>query len=173
MRTHACNGCHDTHCTCEPDQLSSDIVKAGLDRLAEIDESIAKLVREASVLLGEVQEACKHPREEVIEGYNRSEDSNTAPFRVCKICGYNEPGWNCGYLLLGDYEGKVRRQILTVSWDTAFRHVRGGLMTQEEKIRRMNLRKPELERNLNDPESKKFWDELGRQVENVTKAKLG
>lgn len=164
MRTHACNGCHDTHCTCEPDRLSDDIVKVGLDRLTEIHKSIAKLADEASTLLGEVQAACKHPTSEIIEGYNDSEFSESAPFRVCKVCGYNEPGWNCGYLLLGDYEGKVRRQIKSVSWDTAFKYVRGGLMTQEEKIRRMDLKKPTLQRNLDDPGSKKFLDELGRWV---------
>lgn len=118
--------------------LEDTIVGAGLLKLKQLQSQCDELQRQIDLLLKDVQASCRHPVDEVIEGWTSSDWSSRAPVRVCKVCGYNEPGWNCGYHLLQD-PPNPRYRIPTVSEEEARRYVRGGLMTQEEKISRMDL----------------------------------
>ena len=46
------------------------------------------------------QEACPHPLCEIVEGRYKTAGlvfGAQAPFRVCRLCGYAEEGWYCGY----------------------------------------------------------------------------
>lgn len=61
------------------------------EQIAAIDAEIQDLreVREAIIL--KAQNECPHPKEEILEG------EGSPPFHVCKLCGYAEEGWYCGY----------------------------------------------------------------------------
>ncbi|RKZ95081.1 MAG: hypothetical protein DRQ40_04490 [Gammaproteobacteria bacterium] len=78
----------------------------------------------------EVQKSCEHPDEEVVEGkYEPCSYANaTPPFRVCKLCGYAEQGWGCGYWKLG--HGLY--SIPIVSRSEAFEFVSGGIIRQDQ-----------------------------------------
>jgi hypothetical protein len=112
--------------------LEEDIVKAGLKRLAALQKEIREKNAEASQLLKDIQGSCPHPERDIVEGKYRDyswSDTCDPPFRVCRVCGYNEPGWGCGYYLLAP----ENYHIPTMERDEAMKFVRGGMMTGDEK----------------------------------------
>lgn len=74
--------------------------------LALLDKEIALLKQDREKTLTMMQAACKHPVDEWLEtpyysggpyGYSSGE------LRVCKLCGYAEEGWGCGFWKLKGY----------------------------------------------------------------------
>ena len=75
------------------------------------NEAQAKL-SEARKLTQQAQIECTHPREQVHEVDFKPETSvayNRAPWRVCKLCGLAEWGWNCGNQVLAPGCHKIKR----------------------------------------------------------------
>lgn len=63
-----------------------------------IDAKLSALQQERKEIIAEIQAQCQHPIDALIEGqYQSTYYSTTPPFRVCKLCGYAEEGWYCGY----------------------------------------------------------------------------
>ena len=66
-------------------------------------ERITHPLKEEILALHKIIEGCKHPISHIVQGeYIPDDDSyfgnhSTPDFRVCKICGYAEEGWGCGY----------------------------------------------------------------------------
>jgi hypothetical protein len=121
------------------DDVSDRIVQAGLDRLAALKAEKERIEEELSLLLKEIQSACGHPEKEIVEGEYRAsrwEEEGAPPFRVCRRCGYSEPGWNCGYFRL--YPDN--HSIPHMARDAAWKFIRGGLMSQAEKDRLFRAR---------------------------------
>lgn len=86
-------------------------------RIAELESKIKK---------------CKHPESEIVEGeyistgpYSHDWDGEcaTPPFRVCKICGFAEQGWGCGYKVLAPNN----YHIPTIKRSKAMKYVIGGI----------------------------------------------
>ena len=115
------------------DDVSDRIVQAGLDRLAFLKDENERIDEEMSLLLKEIQASCGHPEREIVEGEYRAsrweKDCADPPFRVCRRCGYSEPGWGCGYFRL--YPNNYN--IPHMARDAAWKFIRGGLMSQSEK----------------------------------------
>jgi hypothetical protein len=63
------------------------------------------------VCVEDLQGCCEHPESEVIEAPELSDSYSFRypPFRVCKVCGYSEEGFGCGYKLLRYGSYSVRR----------------------------------------------------------------
>ena len=122
------------------DDVSDRIVQAGLDRLAVLKVEKERIAEELSLLLKEIQSSCSHPGREIVEGEYRAsrweEASAEPPFRVCRRCGYSEPGWGCGYFRL--YPNN--HSIPHMGRDAAWKFIRGGLMSQAEKDRLFRAR---------------------------------
>jgi hypothetical protein len=122
------------------DDVSDRIVRAGLDRMAVLKDQRDAIGEELEILLAEIQAACGHPEAEIVEGEYRAsqweEGSAEPPFRVCRRCGYSEPGWGCGYLRL--YPNNPH--IPHMDRDEAWKFIRGGLMSQEQKDRLFRAR---------------------------------
>jgi hypothetical protein len=122
------------------DDVSDRIVQAGLDRLAALKDERERIEEEMFLLLKEIQSSCGHPEKEVVEGEYRAsqweEASAEPPFRVCRRCGYSEPGWGCGYFRL--YPNNY--SIPHMARDAAWKFIRGGLMSQAEKDRLFRAR---------------------------------
>ena len=81
-------------------------VKEMRDRYNQLGLEIEALEGVRDGYIKSMQAACDHPKEQIVEGgYISSEWSNnhTPPFRVCKLCGYSEEGWGCGYNKLQGY----------------------------------------------------------------------
>lgn len=103
------------------------------------DKSVARAQAASvavKVALAELQTACAHPLSEVVEGEYRPDpwgNNSTPPFRVCKLCGYAEEGWHCGYWKLGR---GVYNGIQSMSRTEAFEYVLGCIVDQEELSRR-------------------------------------
>lgn len=75
-------------------------MKAILEAEAEVEAARGKL----KLARRTAQKGCEHPQEEIVEGEYVSDSwghNHTPPFRVCKLCGYAEEGWHCGYWKLG------------------------------------------------------------------------
>ena len=115
------------------DDVSDRIVQAGLDRLAFLKDENERIDEEMFLLLKEIQASCGHPEREIVEGEYRAsrweKDCADPPFRVCRRCGYSEPGWGCGYFRL--YPNNY--SIPHMDRDAAWKFIRGGLMSQSEK----------------------------------------
>ena len=114
------------------DPLSEKIVRAGLERLAVLQVEETRISEEIKMLIQSIKESCNHPTEMIVEGdYYPSNTFSYAqpPFRVCRLCGYSEPDWNCGYFRLDPDNCNVPQ----MSRDEAWKFIRGGLMSQEEK----------------------------------------
>jgi hypothetical protein len=120
------------------DDVGDRIVQAGLDRLASLKAERDRLDQEMRMLLPEIQAACGHPEKEVVEGEYHQHRIGGAdpPFRVCRRCGYSEPGWNCGYFKLHPDSPNISH----MARDEAWKFIRGGLMSQEEKDRLFQAR---------------------------------
>ena len=122
------------------DDVSDRIVQAGLGRLAALKDERERIEEELCLLLTEIQASCGHPEREIVEGEYRAsrwdEESAEPPFRVCRRCGYSEPGWNCGYFRL--YPNNYN--IPHMDRDAAWKFIRGGLMSQAEKDRLFRAR---------------------------------
>ena len=122
------------------DDLSDRIIRAGLDRMAVLKDQRDAIDEELEILLPEIQAACGHPEAEIVEGEYRAsrweESSAEPPFRVCRRCGYSEPGWGCGYFNLYPHNYHILRRDRTEAWT----FIRGGLMTQEQKDRLFRAR---------------------------------
>lgn len=93
---------------------------------AELDVAREKLRKTRR----QVQKYCDHPQKEIVEGEYRSDTwghHHIPPFRVCKLCGYAEEGWHCGYWKLASrvYEG-----VPLLSWDEARKFVKGPIHSQ-------------------------------------------
>lgn len=121
------------------DDVSDRIVQAGLARMAALKDERDRIEEELDLLLREIQAACGHPEREIVEGEyhaSRYEEGAEPPFRVCRRCGYSEPGWGCGYLRL--YSNNYN--IPHMSRNEAWKFIRGGLMSQEQKDRLFRAR---------------------------------
>lgn len=68
-------------------------------RLEFIDLRIADLKKRRTNMIQEAQEACDHPSDEIIEAPEKKlyYFDCLKPFRVCRLCGYAEEEWGCGY----------------------------------------------------------------------------
>lgn len=79
--------------------------------LDDLDAQLALLQKHRTDTAKELQAACKHPIDAIVEApYQGCEHLNSLPpFRVCRDCGYAETGWGCGYWLLasGVYDGLI------------------------------------------------------------------
>ena len=122
------------------DDVSDRIVQAGLDRMAVLKDDRDRIEEELDLLLREIQAACGHPEKEVVEGEYRAsqweEASAEPPFRVCRRCGYSEPGWGCGYFRLYPHNYNIPHMSRNEAW----KFIRGGLMPQEQKDRLFRAR---------------------------------
>ena len=122
------------------DDVSDRIVQAGLDRMATLRDERDRIEEELHLLLREIQATCSHPDSEIVEGGYRAsrweEVAADPPFRVCRRCGYSEPGWGCGYLRLHPNNYHIPRMDREEAW----KFIRGGLMPQEQKIRLFQAR---------------------------------
>jgi hypothetical protein len=69
------------------------------DKLAEIDSQIVSLKKKRKALISHRHKSCKHPISQIIQGKWRDNEwlHPDPEFRVCKICGYAEEGWGCGF----------------------------------------------------------------------------
>ena len=133
------------------DDVSDRIVQAGLDRLAALKAERERIEEELSLLLKEIQSACGHPEREIVEGEYRAsrweEAGAEPPFRVCRRCGYSEPGWGCGYFSLYPNNYHIPHMDRSEAW----KFIRGGLMSQAEKDRLFRARwDRETARSLED-----------------------
>jgi len=115
------------------DDVSDRIVQAGIDKLASLKDEKERIEEEMFLLLKEIQASCGHPEKEIIEGEYRAsgfdEMPADPPFRVCRRCGYSEPGWNCGYFRLYPNNYNIPHMNRNEAW----KFIRGGLMSQTEK----------------------------------------
>lgn len=70
-----------------------------------LDREIALLKQDREETLTMMQEKCKHPVEEWFEiPYKPCDYGHSSPeLRVCKLCGYAEEGWGCGFWKLDGY----------------------------------------------------------------------
>jgi len=120
------------------DDVGNRIIQAGLGRLASLKAERDRLDLEMKALLPEIQSACGHPEKEVVEGeyHPCTLGGCEPPFRVCRRCGYSEPGWNCGYFRLHPDSPNIPH----MARDEAGKFIRGGLMSQEEKGRLFSAR---------------------------------
>ena len=122
------------------DDLRDRIVQAGLDRMAVLKDQRDAIDEELEILLAEIQAACGHPEAEIVEGGYRAsrweEVCADPPFRVCRRCGYSEPGWGCGYFKLYPNNYHIPHMDRNEAW----KFIRGGLMTQEQKDRLFRAR---------------------------------
>ena len=121
------------------DSVSDKIIEAGLARLEFLKIEQQRIDKEIDILIRDLQASCSHPEELIVEGeYHVPDWSNRAdpPFRVCRRCGYSEPGWNCGFFRLAPNNHNIPH----MSRDEALKFIRGGLMTQEEKMRLFHAR---------------------------------
>jgi len=73
------------------------------------------------------QSACKHPADQILEGPYQDGYFTQPPFRVCKLCGYAEEGWHCGYWKLRD-----STEVGSVSREYAMKYVINGIIPQSE-----------------------------------------
>jgi hypothetical protein len=95
-------------------------------------EAEVKVAREKLRLARrKAQKSCEHPPEEIVEGAYAPDSYghyHTPPYRVCKLCGYAEEGWHCGYWKLGNgvYSG-----IPSLSRKEAWKFVKGPIHSQE------------------------------------------
>ena len=99
---------------------SSDIrirsIRNDVDILAR---KIKALEAQREKRLNGMHEECPHPHEHIIEAkYRDGYFGATPPFRVCKLCGYAEEGWYCGYWKLS-----TREECPTLSRDAAQKYV--------------------------------------------------
>ncbi len=104
------------------------------EALAKLDFKIQALkdLREAKLLI--MQETCQHPTDELLEvAYEPSMFFDARPpFRVCKLCGYAEEGWGCGYWKLN----APREEIAQISREKARRDYVLKFYYQEEITKR-------------------------------------
>ena len=95
--------------------------------IERLDAKIKKLEKQREETYAKSQKSCSHPASEVIEGeYKSGHYFTSPPFRVCKLCGYAEEGWHCGYWKLSD------GYIPSVSREYAMKYVIGGVRSQED-----------------------------------------
>jgi hypothetical protein len=100
-------------------------VRTLIDR---IDLKIEKLQGEREVLRQTGQNKCSHPAGEILEAeYANGNYFTSPPFRVCKLCGYAEEGWHCGYWKLREDSA-----VPSVTRHAAMEYVIGGVITQKE-----------------------------------------
>jgi len=88
-------------------------------RIEALDAEIHALKERRETELLAMQTECDHPEDQILEAAYTPAGSfgyATPPFRVCKLCGYAEEGWNCGYWKL-----KTREEIPTISRQKADR----------------------------------------------------
>lgn len=96
--------------------------------IERFDAKIDKLEKEREEIVARGQKYCPHPTSEILEGeYKRGHYFTSPPFRVCKLCGYAEDGWHCGYWKLQDND-----PVPSVSREMAMKYVIGGVLSQEE-----------------------------------------
>lgn len=79
----------------------------------------------------ELQSLCTHPLESVVEGEYESDPLggcwHSAPFRVCRACGYAEQGWGAGFWKLSNnYSG-----VPMLQREEARKLIVGPIVTQE------------------------------------------
>jgi hypothetical protein len=132
------------------DDLGDRIIQAGLAKLASLKDEGERIERDMVLLVKEIQSSCSHPENEIVEGehyvdrpsidimlaLDRWSDFADPPFRVCRRCGYSEPGWGSGYFSLAPDNYHVSR----MTRDEAWKFIRGGLMSREEKERLFRAR---------------------------------
>ena len=121
------------------DDVGDRIIQAGLARLASLKDEGERIEKEMVLLVREIQLSCSHPENEIVEGehyVDRWFDFADPPFRVCRRCGYSEPGWGNGYFSLAPDNYHVPRMNRNEAW----KFIRGGLMSQEEKERLFRAR---------------------------------
>jgi hypothetical protein len=91
-----------------------------------LQDKQAVLEQKADALLEQIQEVCPHPVESLLEApYQSYCESVSPPFRVCRLCGYAEEGWGCGYQKLGPNNYDVP----TLNRDRVFELVKGRVHT--------------------------------------------
>jgi hypothetical protein len=73
-------------------------------------------------ILHKIQQECLHPEEFLVEG----QAAGSAPFRVCRQCGYSEKGWEVGYSKLAPNSYEVSG----LSYKGAFAFVKGPMVRQ-------------------------------------------
>ena len=96
-----------------------------------LDREIAALKRDREETLLIMQEECDHPVEEWLETPHKPQGYITyasGPIRVCKLCGYAEEGWGCGFWKLEDYD----LDIPQIKRDTAHQNFILKLYTQRD-----------------------------------------
>ena len=94
-----------------------------LEHVIEAEKTATEAVKNAKSLRLQFMKNCEH--QDVVEGEYGGNCTASPPFRVCKLCGYTEEGWYCGYTLLnGNYP--------EVSRDEAFKFVH--MFLNNEKV---------------------------------------
>ena len=81
--------------------------------IEQLDAQIDVLQNKRETVLLNMQAACKHPADDILE-VPYEQDSlggsyHTRPFRVCKLCGLAEQGWGCGYWKLKAFGEEIPR----------------------------------------------------------------
>lgn len=96
--------------------------------IERLDAKINALEEQRKVLSKNGQKKCSHPASEILEAeYVGGTYFSTPPFRVCKLCGYAEEGWHCGYWKLRD-----DNPVPSVSREAAMKYVIGGVLSQKQ-----------------------------------------
>lgn len=103
---------HDCGCGAVPDEIHNLLV-----RIKAREQSLARIRQEIEELTKKLFDSCSHPHEATVEG---DYTEWFRPFRVCRICGYAEQGWNVGYWKLNAPYGTVP----TLSREEAWKFVR-------------------------------------------------
>lgn len=92
-----------------------------MSSIEKLDKQIEALKAKRKKQLQKTHTTCKHPIDEVVDGkYRDGYFGATPPFRVCKLCGYAEEGWNCGYWKLH----KNKYDIPQLDHDDAWKYVK-------------------------------------------------
>lgn len=80
--------------------------------LSDFNITINKLIEQRNELLTSIREECLHLKIAEVD-YSPSTHFFHAqpPKRICEVCGVEEEGWRCGYIVLAQKEGRVFRTI--------------------------------------------------------------
>lgn len=73
-------------------------------QISELRLEQEEIEKQIDKLISSIKKNCKHPVSHIVEipykprgSHDWDGEVSDPPYRICKICGYKEEGWGCGY----------------------------------------------------------------------------